>query len=962
MPTPPATCPAPAAAPPAHFRWVHDRGWVLRGASGGVHALLGFAPADFLAGQVTLQGRIHPGDQDVADGLFAPPAQPTTGMVNLRLRQASGQVVCVRCTHEQRAAANGEATLQLTLQDVRSLPRTLDDAAATTCLTTMLANTDDFIYVKNRHHVFTAVSQSFHTICAPDTHATDVLGLTDYDLFPEAFADNFYRLEKQVFQGMSVAKEVQQAPDKHGRLGWVDNRKYPLHNAQGDTIGLFGVARDITELKNAEQKLRASEAQQRILIQNLKVGVVVHASDTSLLQANDEAMRLLGLSLAQMQGKMAIDPVWCFVDEHRRPLPAHAYPVAQVVSSRQPLKNFTVGIHQPGVVEPVWVQVNAYCELDDHQTLQRVVVTFVDITERKRAEDQLMLAAQVFTSASEGIAITDAQGTIVDVNDAFVRITGYERAEVLGKNPRILQSGHQNADFYAQMWAELTAQGRWCGEIVNRRKNGETYPEMLTISAIRGTDPGGSTQHYVALFSDISALKAHQTELERMALYDTLTGLPNRRLLGDRLSSALKNSDRHGQPSVAVAFMDLDNIKAINDRHGHDAGDAVLLAVTVQLKKALREGDTLARTGGDEFVAVMANLADAQDCLPVVQRLLEAAATPVTLSNDTVEPGLSVRVSASIGVTFYPQDNADADVLLRHADQAMYQAKLAGKNRYHLFDVAQDVALHNRQEKRQRIGQALARGELVLHHQPKVNMRTGQVTGAEALVRWQHPEQGLLPPAAFLPDIEEHALSVALGEWVINTALTQMATWRAQGLDLTVSVNIGSLQLQQSDFPARLALLLAAHPGVPPQRLQLEILETSALHDTAQVTATIVACRAMHVTFALDDFGTGYSSLNYLKNLHANVLKIDQSFVLGMTTNPNDLAIVKGVVGLADVFQLEVIAEGVETHAHGMLLMAIGCDLAQGYGVARPMPAADLPAWVQQWQAKPGWQVAATRG
>ncbi len=579
-----------------------------------------------------------------------------------------------------------------------------------------------------------------------------------------------------------------------------------------------------------------------------------------------------------------------------------------------------------------------------------------DITQRKQAEDKLQLAASVFSHAREGIAITDAQATIIDVNDMFTKITGYSREEALGQNPRILQSGRQEKAFYVAMWHALTTQGHWSGEIWNRRKSGEVYAANLTISAVR--DYLGTTQHYVSLFSDITAIKTHQSELEHIAHYDTLTGLPNRLLLRDRLQHGIAHSQRRDQ-ALAVVYLDLDNIKTINDTYGHDAGDAVLMAVGDAMKDALREGDTLARMGGDEFVAVLVDLDQTQDCIPIIERLLEAAATEVKLPSgkeiEDAEQIQSMRVSASIGITFYPQDDVDADVLLRHADQAMYLAKQAGKNRYYLFDIARDAAIQGRHEELRRISDALDQGEFVLHYQPKVNMRTGDVIGAEALIRWQHPERGLLPPAAFLPLIEDHPVSVDLGEWVIDTALTQISSWRNQGLDLPVSINIGALQLQQKDFPERLGGILARHADVAPQCLQLEILETSALEDVVRVATVLHACHAMGVTFALDDFGAGYSSLTYLKHLPAEVLKIDQSFIRHMTDNPGDLAIVKGVIGLAGVFHRQVIAEGVETKAHGDLLLGIGCEQAQGYGVARPMPAQEMPGWAARWRAEAAW-------
>ena len=569
-----------------------------------------------------------------------------------------------------------------------------------------------------------------------------------------------------------------------------------------------------------------------------------------------------------------------------------------------------------------------------------------DVTEQRRVEARLQLAATVFTHAREGIMITDAQGTIVDVNDTFTRITGYSREDAIGNNPRMLKSGRHGPDHYATMWHGLRRDGYWYGEIWNRRKSGEIIAEMQTVSAVR--DAQGQVQHYVALFSDITAMKQHEQQLEHIAHYDVLTQLPNRVLLADRLQQALIQSQRRKR-ALAVVFLDLDGFKAINDNHGHDAGDALLIAVAQRLKSALREGDTLARIGGDEFVAVLVDLEHSRDCEPVLQRMLQAASDPLVVG------GAVLHVSASMGATLYPQDPSDADLLMRHADQAMYTAKHSGKNRYHLFDVAQDAAIQIQRESVERIRLALAQGELVLYYQPKVNMQSFEVVGAEALIRWQHPEHGLLAPAEFLPLIDNTELSITVGEWVIDTALTQLAAWQQVGLAFPVSVNLGAHQLQQVGFVARLQALLAAHPDVPARRLELKLLESSALEDIHQVSDVMHACRALGVRFALDDFGTGYSSLTYLKRLPADVLKIDQSFVLDMLSDPDDRAIVEGVIGLASAFHREVIAEGVETAAHGALLQTLGCQLAQGFGIAHPMPADAFEPWTAQWAAKPAW-------
>ncbi|MDI1246852.1 MAG: EAL domain-containing protein [Rhodoferax sp.] len=576
--------------------------------------------------------------------------------------------------------------------------------------------------------------------------------------------------------------------------------------------------------------------------------------------------------------------------------------------------------------------------------------------EKTTSESRLQLAANVFTHAREGIIITDATGTIIEVNAAFSLLTGYSRDEALGQNPRMLQSGRQVPEFYAAMWKALTDKGHWYGELWNRRKSGELFAEMLTISAVR--DAAGQTQNYVALFTDITLQKEHQNQLERMAHYDALTGLPNRLLLADRMQQGIVQCQRR-EHSLAVAYLDLDHFKEINDKYGHTAGDTLLIELSQRMKEALREGDSLARIGGDEFVAILVDLEQAQDCYPVLERLLRAAASSVAVRAGIDQDGNVIeavlQTSASIGVTIFPKDGTDADQLLRHADQAMYLAKDAGKNRYHLFDVAQDAAIQTQHDSLEQIRLALDHKEFVLFYQPKVNLRTGAVVGAEALIRWQHPERDLLAPSLFLHIIEDDPLNVELGEWVITSALSQMGHWKTGGLDIPVSVNISARQLQDPNFTARLSALLLEHPDVEPNCLELEVLETSALADIVHVSQIMRACQALGVHFSLDDFGTGYSSLTYLRRLPAEVLKIDQSFVCDMLQDPDDLAIVQGVVGLASAFHRGVIAEGVETAAHGKLLLSIGCELAQGYGIDKPMPAADFPDWMANWHSAAVW-------
>ena len=501
--------------------------------------------------------------------------------------------------------------------------------------------------------------------------------------------------------------------------------------------------------------------------------------------------------------------------------------------------------------------------------------------------------------------------------------------------------------------------GQAAGLLTMARGDGSHFTAEIS-SSIYGDSEG--RQYSSMIVRDITERLRSQAELEaanaqmrrineqlaQVAHFDILTHLPNRVLLADRLQQAMAHCVRR-QKSLAVAFLDLDGFKDINDRYGHAAGDEFLVAISKRLRLALRDGDTLARIGGDEFVAVMSDLSTEHDCEPLLLRLLQVAAEPLQVG------GNSLQVSASIGVTIYPQDGSSSEQLIRHADQAMYLAKQAGKNRFHLFDVASDAAIRIKRESLDQIAAAIAQHQLVLYYQPQVNMQTGDVVGMEALVRWLHPERGLLAPGQFLPVIEDHDLAIAIGERVLDLALSQMAQWLAAGLHLPVSVNVFSRQLQQDDFVHKLRQALAAHPTVPSSALELEIVETSALQDMAQVSGLMHACAELGVRFALDDFGTGYSSLTYLKKLPAELLKIDQSFVRDMLDDRDDLAIVQGVVGLSKAFNRKVIAEGVETVAHGRKLLAMGCVLGQGYGIARPMPAQQVPGWLDQWRAQQPW-------
>jgi len=475
------------------------------------------------------------------------------------------------------------------------------------------------------------------------------------------------------------------------------------------------------------------------------------------------------------------------------------------------------------------------------------------------------------------------------------------------------------------------------------------------------TKKDGKPLRLTGIFQDISDQKVIQRKLEMSNLnleqanialrlsahYDSLTELPNRILLSDRMQQAMTKSVRHDQ-FVAIAFIDFDGFKYVNDTYGHSTGDKFLQKIAQHLKHSLRDGDTLARIGGDEFVAVLDELNEATDSYVILSRLLESATTELIID------GEHIKVTASIGVTFYPQNNCSPDQLLRQADQAMYRAKQLGKNRWHVFDVEHDVAVKHRLQELKRVGLAFKNQEFMLFYQSKIDLQTYEVIGMEALIRWQHPEEGVLPPAAFLPVLEEDTLSIELGEWVIRAALKQLDTWRSTALEIPISVNLSPLQLQHPGFVGQLEKILNDFPLVNPHYLELEILESSALKDINTVSGVISECNQLGVKFSIDDFGTGYSSLTYLKRLPAEYLKIDQSFVRDMLTDSDNRTIIQGIIELAKAFDLKVIAEGVETPAHGKELVSLGCSLAQGYGIAKPMPAGDCSKWIKHWQENPG--------
>ncbi len=543
---------------------------------------------------------------------------------------------------------------------------------------------------------------------------------------------------------------------------------------------------------------------------------------------------------------------------------------------------------------------------------------------------------------------TDLDGRITYVNDQFCAVSGYSREELLGQNHRLLNSGLHSADFFAAMWRTIALGNIWKGEICNRAKDGSLYWVDSTMVPVLD-DSTGRVHRYLSIRFDISEKRKLLQSLQWRVGHDVLTGLPNRAFLSDLLDQALEFS-RHENIPLAVCMLDLDGFKAVNDGYGHASGDMLLVEVAKRLRDIVRGEDVVARLAGDEFVLVLRYVRDLTELRAALNRVLGAISAPYTLH------GKDINVFASIGVTLFPHDNEDAETLLRHADQAMYVAKQSGRNRFHLFDVSRDQEVKATHQTVERVRQALVAGELRLHFQPKVNMRRGVVVGFEALLRWEHPQNGMVPPREFLPLVEDTDLIIDIGEWVMDQVLSQLHRWQQAGQGWPISINIAARHFQRADFVDRLRQVLARHAQVAPQMLDLEIVESVAIENIQHVSACLQACQALGVQFSLGDFGTGYSSLSYLKRLRTQTIKIDKSFVRDILNDHDDLALTTAVIGLARAFGRQVIAEGLESVEHGELLLRLGCEVAQGYFIARPMPPGEVPGWVAGFVAPSQWQ------
>lgn len=746
----------------------------------------------------------------------------------------------------------------------------------------------------------------------------------------------------------------------------------------GDDAFIIAVSRDVTARKQAERELLEARNFLDSVVEALPIMVFVKkADDLTFVRFNKAGEELLGLSQEEMIGKSDYDifpreEADAFVEKDREVLAGREildlpeetiqtrngeralHTRKTVIRDAEGKPRFLLGVSEDvtehkqmeralALVNEKLLKANLHLEervrerTGELETVNRSLQE--EVERRREAQERLILSHEVIRNTSEAVVITEPDGAILEVNDAYCAITGYHRSEVLGQNPRILKSDRHDETFYQEMWEAITGAGHWKGEVWDRRKTGEVFPKWLTINAVR--NDRGKIVKYVGIFSDISDRKAAEAELERMARFDALTELPNRVLFQDRLEQHIAIAGKN-RGSFALMFLDLDNFKDVNDSLGHFAGDTLLQEAARRLQTGVSDYDavfqsegvsTVARMGGDEFTIILAHCPNAECAADAARRILESLGEPMELE------GHQVFVQASIGLAVYPQDGDAADALIKNADAAMYSAKAAGRNDFHFFTPEMNQRAHRRIRLEGRMRQALTDERFELFYQPKISTRNGRISGMEALVRWRDPERGLISPADFIPVAEEVGLIVPLGEWILEQACRQARLWMADGLpNLKMAVNLSTRQFADPRLLSMIENALNAS-GLPPENLELEITESMMMGDVTKAEETMGGIRALGIAIAIDDFGTGYSSLAYLKGFPIQTLKIDQSFVRDLEVDSDDAAIVSTIIAMADKLRLNVVAEGVETEEQAAFLREQGCRELQGYLFSKPLPA-----------------------
>ncbi|WP_293228020.1 EAL domain-containing protein [Paludibacterium sp.] len=754
----------------------------------------------------------------------------------------------------------------------------------------------------------------------------EILGKRPSELFPLDVATRIRGQDEMVLRCLEP-RQFEYASDLHDSRYSLLETKFPLFDAQGLPSGIGSVVTDVTELRQQQQAVVEAEQKYGALIEQSLAGIFIF-QDSRLVYLNEKLAEMLGGSPESLEGYRLEDLVATGDLVRVREL------IRQRFDDNVQVMHYTTRISRR---DGSLLDVEVHSRLFDYNGRPASIGFALDISDRIAADANQKLTAKVFETSAEGILICDAELRIIAVNGAFSRVTGYQREEALGKVSRVFSD--ESRSNYAEMMSALNEQGYWRGELLDRRKNGDWYPAELSLSLVR--DPQGEVVNYVGLFADITVRKQAQERMNFLANHDPLTRLPNRSCLISALEDQLLTMSEGGG-KLAVIFIDLDRFKLINDSFGHQSGDELLRVIAIRLANTVGERGMLARLGGDEFTLLMSDFENLGDLSIIAEQVLGVLAKPLQLEEH------EVFVTGSIGISVYPNDGADARTLLKNADVAMYRAKDAGKNTYEFFNAEMNAQTVERLVLENSLRQALERDEFELHFQPQVDAVTRSLIGVEVLLRWRHPQQGLVAPGRFIPLAEETGLIKPIGAWVLKEACRQLKRWDREGLSVPrLAVNLSARQFEQANL---ISLVHAAleESGIAPQRLELEITESMIMQNPVETVRILNELKNLGVQLAIDDFGTGYSSLSILKRFPLDSLKIDRSFVDGLPQDGDSAAITEAVLAMARKLGFSVVAEGVEHAGQANFLQAIGCDSLQGYYFGKPMPAEHFVAWLAE--------------
>ncbi|MEW6037321.1 MAG: PAS domain S-box protein [Pseudomonadota bacterium] len=882
-------------------------------------------PERFAASYEAFLALVHPDDREAVDRAYRRSvAQKAPYEIVHRLLMPDGRIKHVRERCENFYGDDGRPLRSVgTVQDISAFHEAEEKLRR---FAAIVESTGDAVLVVNLQGIISAWNTGAERMWGYS--AEEIVGMPVSVLYPPEKKDESGEVLQEVMGKHAVIRFESRGRHKDGYDFPISLTVSPLFDPENRLAGLSAIIRDITERERLKAEARERLRLVEMVFEYSVAGLVILDPQFNFVRVNPAYARACRRDITEFEGR-----------NHFEMYPSDARLIfEEVLRTRQPFETFAHAFTFPdqperGATYWDWTLVPI---LDGLGEVEYLLFSLFEVTDRENALARLRLVEAAFRNTRDAVLITDAETRILQVNPAFETITGYRADEVIGRTPKILQSGRQSADFYRRFWHALQTEGHWSGEIWNRHRDGHVFPEWQSVSVVKDRD--GKITHYVSIFTDITEFKQAQAEIRYLSYHDDLTGLPNRAFFQVRLEQLIEAAKRD-RSRIAVLVLDLDHFKTINDSLGHSVGDQLLRQVAQRLKVCADLGDTVARQGGDEFIIALVNC-DATRAAHVADAIVAGVAEPYVIGSQTL------AVTPSLGVSLYPDDGADAEILIKSADVAMYHAKSMGRNTYQFFSAEMSAVAAERLALGNALRYAMSNGEFRLHYQPQIEVSSRRLVGLEALIRWRHPEMGWVPPLRFIPVAEETGFISQIGRWVLEEACRQQREWQAGGLSIVpVAVNLSPLQMQKGDFPEQLEALLSSS-GLAPDFLELELTETAVMREAGRMVEMLRKLKERGTRFSIDDFGTGYSSLGRLHRFPVDKLKIDQSFIRDVTIMEDHATITRAIIALAKQLHLKVLAEGVETAEQLEFLEEAGCDEVQGYYFSRPVPADEVAGWL----------------